>query len=231
MQYFYSVRFLFAVTSLLTALSVRAQVAATEATPHLPAVVVKGGLRLTHLSLSRQSSNWQALVPASLNLEYRLSSRYSLYTQLDADVQLIRDARSRRSHAAAVRTSLPTAALGLGGRYYYGRPTGALRAVATAPNFGRYVALEAGSELAQAQRPTARGLAVSRRPAWNSTALFSPYFFARWGVQNHLRSHVLYDLNVGLGLIAPVRPAAEYTGANHRVDIAGQVNVSLYVAN
>lgn len=206
-----------------------AQANPAEPVPRLPAFVAKGGLRLTQFSASRHSSAWQAIVPVAVSLEYRLNSRFSLYTELDANVQLANDARSRRK--MAVRTALPTTALGLGGRYYYGRPGGALRATAEAPAFGRYVALETGCELTQSQRSAARGLAVSRRPAWNNAALLAPYVFARWGVQNRWRSHMLYDLNAGLGLVAPVRPAAEYTGANHRLDVAAQVNVSLYVAN
>lgn len=205
-----------------------AQTTAPEPAPSLPAFVAEGGLHLTQLSVSRSSSNWQAVVPAALGLEYRLNSRFSLYTQLGATVQLANDARSRRR--MAVRTALPAAALGLGGRCYYSRPAGALRP-AEAAEFGRYLALEAGAELTQSQRPATRGLSASRRPSWNSAALLSPYLFARWGVQNRWRSHLLYDLNAGLGLVAPSRPAAEYTGANHRLDIAVQVNVSLYVAN
>ena len=224
-------RILYIIGVLLAGISERAQAQAspTELVPRLPAFVAKGGLRLTQFSVSRHSSNWQAVVPAALGLEYRLNSRFSLYTQLDANIQLANDARKRRG--MAVRTALPTAAVGLGGRCYYSRPSGTLHATAEAPTFGRYIALEAGCEQTQSQRPTARGLAVSRRPAWNNTALLAPYLFARWGVQNRWRSHVLYDLNAGLGLVAPVRPAAEYTGANHRLDVAAQVNVSLYVAN
>jgi hypothetical protein len=224
-------KILYIIGVLLTGISegAAAQASPAEQVPHLPAFVAKGGLRLTQFSVSRHSSNWQAVVPAAVGLEYRLNSRYSLYTQLDANVQLANDARSRRK--MAVRTALPTTALGLGGRCYYGRPSGALRTTNEAPDFGRYVALEAGCELTQSQRSTTRGLAVSRRPGWNNAALLAPYVFARWGVQNRWRSHMLYDLNAGLGLVAPVRPAAEYTGANHRLDIAAQVNVSLYVAN
>lgn len=206
--------------------TVVAQTSPTEPAPLLPSFVTKAGLQLTQFSVSRSSRNWQAIVPAALGLEYRLNSRFSLYTQLNANVQLANDARNRRM---AVRTALPAATLGVGGRYYYSRPSGALR-VAEASEFGRYVALEAGSELTQSQRPTARGLSSSRRPSWNSSALLTPYLFARWGVQNRWRSHLLYDLNAGLGLVVPARPV-EYVAASHRLDVAAQVNVSFYVAN
>jgi len=172
-------KILYIIGVLLTGISegTAAQASPAEPVPRLPAFVAKGGLRLAQFSVSRHSSSWQAVVPAAVGLEYRLNSRYSLYTQLDANVQLANDARSRRK--MTVRTALPTTTLGLGGRCYYGRPSGALRATTEAPAFGRYVALETGCKLTQSQRPTTHGLAVSRRPAWNTAALLVPYVFVR----------------------------------------------------
>lgn len=204
--------------------------AADSAGTRLPTWVWKGGLRLTHLSYSRTTTDWQLLVPASVNLEYRLGSRCSLYTQLDADMQFTSQLRARRGRRAAGTPLVPAAALALGGRYYYGRPAGTLSYQREAPEFGKYLALEGGGDLTQTNSYGPRPGGVARSPNRNNAVLLSPYLFVRWGIQNCLRPHLLYDLNAGLGLVAPARPTAEYTGDNYRLDVAAQVNVSIYLA-
>ncbi|RZK62092.1 MAG: hypothetical protein EOO59_03465 [Hymenobacter sp.] len=181
--------------------------------------LVKGGLRFTHLSASRTSTSWQMLVPLSLAAERRLG-RASLYAQLDADVQL--SSAGARRRRAATNTSLPTAALGMGGRYYYSRPTARQGYQPTAPEFGGYLALEAGASTTQA--------ATRSRSHASSRATLTPSLYVLWGTQNRLRHHFLWDLNAGLGLQAPVR-ITEYSLPQRSWDLGLQANIRLYWGN
>lgn len=183
--------------------------------------LVKGGLRLTHLSASSSSASWQMLVPWSLAVERRLG-RISLYTQLDADMQLTSVNVRRRRRSAGPNTSFPTAALGVGGRYYYGHRAGSPGRRPGATELGRYLALEAGATLAQVA--AAKGYPSGR-------GLLTPSLFALWGTQSYLRRHLLCDLNAGVGLLAPGRVPAEYALLHHGWDAGAQATIRLYWSN
>ncbi|MGI4833021.1 MAG: hypothetical protein ACRYFK_06115 [Janthinobacterium lividum] len=189
--------------------------------------LLKGGLRLTHLSYSRTSTNWRLLMPLSLATEYRVNSRFSLYAQLDTDMQLASTSlRRRRRAAVGAAATLPAAALGLGARCYYGRPAGAATQQPGVPELGKYLALEANATLSQASTR----ITGATRGFVGSRMLVVPALYALWGVQNRLRPHVLYDLSAGLGVLAPTRTNAEYYLPSHNWDVGAQVNIRLYLA-
>ena len=69
---------------------------------------------------------------------------------------------------------------------------------------GRYLAPEVGATTAQAAtRPLSS-------PKSSSHALLTPSLYALRSIQNRLRRHLLYDLSVGPGLLAPARTGADY---------------------
>jgi hypothetical protein len=202
---------------------------AADTTTYLSPWLLKGGLRLTHLSYRRTDTNWQLLMPWSLATEYRLGSRFSVGAQLDADMQVASTSlRRRRRAAVGADATMPAASLGLGPRFYYGRPAGAATQQLGVPEWGKYLALEAGAAISQVS--TRRAGAGWR--SGRSQALLAPSLYALWGVQNRLRPHVLYDLNAGLGLLAPTRSAStDDLQLRHGWDVGAQVNVRLYFAN
>ena len=104
-------------------------------------VLLKAGLRLTHFSYSGSSQTWRVVVPLSVGAEYRLLPRLAFYGQADADLQASRAAGRR----GARRNLLPSAALGLGLRYYYRQPDQGHPRRTTSP-FGNYLALEGSVE-------------------------------------------------------------------------------------
>jgi hypothetical protein len=185
--------------------------------PMPPAVLLKVGLRATHISYSGSSQAWSLVVPLSLGAEYRLAPRFGFYGQLEADLQTSRTAtRRRRSQAVAV----PSAALGVGLRYYYNQPRRG-EPLRNANFYGSYLALEgnlernavAGRYVNQSRRQTAAGL--------------TPGLYAYWGTQHRLRHALLYDVSVGLGFQAPTYYNFENIAPAH-YNIAVQANLRLY---
>lgn len=213
----------------LGAASTRAQRAPTDslAAPRSSAWLVKGGLRLTHFSYSRSGTSWRLLVPVSLAIERRLGSHFSLYAQLEPDMQLASAARRRRRSSAGADAGLYATAMALGSRYYYGRPAAAAPHPASAPEFGKYVALELGADITKASA----SVLSSARATAGGRSLLTPALYALWGIQNRLRPHLLYDLNAGLGVLAPTRSSAEYPLRSHGWDVGAQVNIRLYWAS
>jgi len=86
-----------------------------------PAVLLKVGLRATHISYSGSGQAWSLVVPLSLGAEYRLAPRFGFYGQVEADLQTGRTAAARRRPPQAAM-AVPNAALGVGLRYYYNQP-------------------------------------------------------------------------------------------------------------
>ena len=183
--------------------------------------VLKAGLRLTHLHYAHNSQAWQLLLPLSLGAEYRVAPRVSLYGQLEADL-LASNTSRQAARRQAPRSALEAATLGLGLRYYYGRPRRA-GDPETGPEFGKYLALEGAADWQQL--PTGRLRNTSRR---TTPAVLTPALYALWGIQNRLRPHALYDLNAGLGLLAPAQYNFERVGAANHWDVGAQVNIRLY---
>ncbi len=183
-----------------------------------PRVLLKAGLRLTHFSYSGNGSAWWVVVPLSVGVEYRLTSRLAFYGQADTDLQASREMGRR----GARRTVLPSAALGLGLRYYYSQPgRGQLR-----PHnrpFGNYLALEGSVERAELN---AQYLATSLSRRQMPTSL-TPGVYAYWGTQHRLRRGMLYDVNAGLGWQAPPYYNYESLAPAH-YDLTAQVNLRVY---
>lgn len=200
----------------------RAQMALPAASPASvpgPKLLLKSGLRLTHLFYLPDARSWQLLLPLSFGLEYRLRPQFSAYAQAETDISAGRAPRGRRG---AVLLPTPGTSLSLGGRYYFNQPAAAQ---ASSEPWGNYVALEASTELTQISSRRGRrgrGLSVGR---------VTPALFALCGTQHRGPGrHLLYDLNAGLGIEAPPAYAAE-AGTRPPWDVAAQVNLRVYVAN
>ncbi|MGY3088218.1 hypothetical protein ACVWYF_001251 [Hymenobacter sp. UYAg731] len=184
-----------------------------------PKLLLKSGLRLTHLFYLPDARSWQLLLPLSFGLEYRLRPRFSAYAQAEADVSAGRAPRGRRSSSLL---PTPGTSLGLGARYYFNQSS---TAQASAEPWGNYVALEASTELDQISSRRGRrgrGLNVGR---------VTPALFALCGTQHRGPGHrLLYDLNAGLGIEAPPAYSAE-AGTRPPWDVAAQINLRVYLAN
>lgn len=183
------------------------------APPAAPKLLVKAGLRLTHLFYLPDNQSWQLVLPSSLGLEYRLKPTLSLYAQLEADISASRKPRGRRS---TVALPTPTTDFSLGARYYFDQPNPG--------RWGNYVALETAFEFTQLGL---RGRGRRSQP----TARVTPGVFAFCGTQNRGPGRLLlYDLNAGLGIQAPPPYAAESV-VKRPWDVAGQVNLRVYFVN
>ena len=84
-----------------------------------PRLLLKSGLRLTHLFYLPDARSWQLLLSLSFGPGYRLSTRLSAHVQAEADISAGRAARGRRGSPL-----LPTPSTGvsLGARYYFNQP-------------------------------------------------------------------------------------------------------------
>lgn len=186
--------------------------------PAPPRVLLKVGSRLTHLSYSANSQTWQVIIPLSIGAEYRLTPRLAFYGQADADLQASRPAGRR----AARPNLLPSAALGLGLRYYYRQPQQG-QSRRNGRLYGNYLALEGNVERTEiaAKYLTTN---LSRRQAPTS---LTPGLYAYWGTQHRLRRAMLYDVNAGLGLQAPPYYNYESITPAH-YSLTAQVNLRLY---
>jgi hypothetical protein len=203
-----------------TALVADAQALPTDSArwPAPPRVLLKAGLRLTHFSYSGSSQTWRVVVPLSVGAEYRLSPRLAFYGQADTDLQASRAAGRR----AGRRNWLPSAALGLGLRYYYRQPDQS-HPRRTTSAFGNYLALEGNVERNEL---TGTYLTVSSSRRQMPTSL-TPGVYAYWGTQHHLRRAMLYDINAGLGVQTPAYYNYESV-TPARYDLTAQVNLRLY---
>ncbi|MBH8570125.1 hypothetical protein KB206_14640 [Microvirga sp. STS02] len=184
-----------------------------------PRLLLKSGLRLTHLFYLPDARSWQLLLPVSFGLEYRLQPRFSAYAQAEADISAGRAPRGRRGSPLL---PTPGTSVGMGARYYFNQPSASQ---SSSEPWGNYVALEASAELAQLSSRRGRrgrGLSVGR---------VTPALFALCGTQHRGPGRrLLYDLNAGLGIEAPPAYSAE-AGTRPPWDVAAQVNLRVYLAN
>jgi len=201
---------------LLTAAATRAQQPAPDSVRHPRRLLLKAGLRLTHLRYAHDSQSWQFVLPLSLGAEYRVAPRLSFYTQLETDYQAA-SAPSRRRAAPA--NALAGAGVALGARYYYGH------AGRVAPAFGRYLALEGNAEWEQL--PNARWVG-GRGRSRTTPAVLTPGVYALWGVQHRLRGHTYYDLSAGGGVLAPAYYNYERPSTASRWNVGGQATIRFY---
>ena len=151
-----------------------------------------------------------ARLPLSVGAEYALSSKFTLYGQLDADFRVLKD----NPYLGDRNFVIPAGGLGIGARYYYNqagrerhnRPHGAF--------VGNYLALEAHTELRQRY-----GLRNDVSPSLNAV----------WGMQRRLGRSFLFDFNAGLGL-GPHRRDSNlgYSPNNSNLNITTQLNLGVY---
>lgn len=151
-----------------------------------------------------------ARLPLSVGAEYALSSKFTLYGQVDADFRLLRN----NAYFGDRDFIIPAGGLGIGARYYYNqagrerhnRPHGAFT--------GNYLALEAHTELRQRY-----GLRNDVSPSLNAV----------WGMQRRLGRNFLFDFNAGLGL-GPHRRDSNlgYSPTNSNLNITTQLNFGVY---
>lgn len=218
MAHHYLLKSLLLSAGLLAAGAAQAQQLAPDSVPHPRALLLKAGLRLTHLRYSHDSKSWQFLLPLSLGAEYRVAPRLSFYTQLETDLQASSTAGRRR---ATPTNAVAAASAALGVRYYYGHPQRA------APLFGRYLALEGSADWEQL--PTARYVTTNGSGRQRTTpAVLTPGVYVLWGVQHRLRRHAYYDLSAGGGLLAPAYYNFERPSAASRWNVGGQATVRFY---
>lgn len=149
-------------------------------------------------------------LPLSVGAEYALSSRFTLYGQVDADFSLFRNNAYLGDHTSII----PAGGVGIGARYYYNqagrerhnRPHGAF--------VGNYLALEAHTELRQRH-----GLRNDVFPSLNAV----------WGMQRRVGRHFLVDFNAGIGL-GPHRRDSNlgYAPNSSNLNISTQLNLGVY---
>lgn len=196
-----------------------AQQLAPDSLPPARPLLLKAGSRLTHLRYAHDNQAWQVQLPLSLGAEYRVAPRLRVYTQLEADVQASYTSGRRR---ATRRGALAAASVALGVRYYYGRgPQGV-------PRFGRYLALEGTTDWEQL--PTLRPLGARSTGRRTTPAVLTPGVYALWGVQHRLRGHTYYDVNAGVGVLAPAYYNFERPSPASRWNVGGQAAIHLYLA-
>ncbi|MGI4761705.1 MAG: hypothetical protein ACRYF0_13430 [Janthinobacterium lividum] len=218
MAHHYYLKSILLSAGLLTAVAARAQQLALDSVSRPRALLLKAGLRLTHLRYSHDSKSWQFLLPLSLGAEYRVAPRLSFYTQLETDLQAS-SAASRRRTTQTNAVAAVSAALGV--RYYYGR------AQQAAPLFGRYLALEGSADWEQL--PAARWVTTSGQGRRRTTpAVLTPGVYVLWGVQHRLRRHAYYDISAGGGLLAPAYYNFERPSTASRWNVGGQATIRFY---
>ncbi|TVT40437.1 hypothetical protein FNT36_13230 [Hymenobacter setariae] len=188
--------------------------------PVPPAVLLKVGLRATHISYSANSQAWSLVVPLSLGAEYRLAPRFGFYGQVEADLQTSRSTIARRRRPTQAAVAVPSAALGVGLRYYYNQPRRG-ESLRNARLYGGYLAVEGNIE-----RNAVTGRYVSQLRRQATTGL-TPGLYVYWGTQHRLRGALLYDASAGLGFQAPTYYNFESIAPAH-YNIAAQVNLRLY---
>lgn len=218
----YSLKGLLLASSLLVATAGAAQVtpAPADSVSRPPKVLYKLGLRLTHLRYTHDSKAWQFLLPLSLGVEYRVAPRLSFYTQYEADMLTSYTSGRRRG---AQNSALSAASIALGARYYYGHAGHA------APVFGRYLALEGSADWEQLANANYAAVTGSGRRR-TTPSMLTPGLYVLWGVQHRLRSHLLYDINAGAGVLAPAYYNFERLAATNHWNVGGQATIRVYFA-
>ena len=188
-------------------------VAPTETSRPLPArrLLLKSGLRLTHLVYLPGQGSRQLILPVSLGVEYRLTRRHSLYSLAEADLSVGRGGGRRRGSASA-----PGALFSLGTRYYYHR-SASHRLLPAQSTTDDYLALEGNID---SGTPARRGRSTGIR--------ITPGLYIFWGTQHRWAClPLLFDANAGVGIQAKPDYGAE-PSRMPLLDVAVQINLRLY---
>lgn len=149
-------------------------------------------------------------LPLSVGAEYALSSKFTVYGQLDAEFRLGR----RNEYFGDQDFAIPAGALGVGARYYYNQAGRARHNRAHGPFVGNYLALEAHTE---------------RRQRYAQLADVAPSLNLLWGMQRRLGRNFLFDFNAGAGL-GPRRSDSYlgYSSPEGNLNITTQLNLGIY---
>ena len=157
-------------------------------------------------------------VPVTVGVEYWLSPKFTLYGQLDTDFAV------RQSTAFLGERSplVPTAALGLGGRYYYNQAKRAQQNRAHGAFVGNYLAAEIHTEMGH--RYKSGGLAVPTELQRE----FVPTLNLLWGMQRRLGRNFLLDASAGIG-VGATRSDLNFGGfSSGPINLSTQLNLGIY---
>ncbi|MBD2723810.1 hypothetical protein [Hymenobacter armeniacus] len=149
---------------------------------------------------------WVGRAPVSVAAEYALSPRFTLYSQLDADISVLR----RTTYDGPSSPLVPSGAVGVGGRYYYNQAGRAHTGRAHGLFVGNYVGLELHTELER----------------YNGRLRTGPSLNALWGMQRRLGRSFLVDFNAGIGYGPNSAATTGYRTAAGT--IATQFNLGVY---
>ena len=184
-------------------------------------VLLKVGLNVARAVRWSGYSGISFRVPVTVGVEYWLSPKFTLYGQLDTDFAV------RQSTAFFGERSplVPTAALSLGGRYYYNQAKRAQQNRVHGAFVGNYLAAEIHTEMGYRYKfgglgtPTG-GFTIQRE--------FVPTLNLLWGMQRRLSRNFLLDASAGIG-VGATRSSLNFGGfSSEPVNLSGQLNLGIY---
>ncbi|GAA4016466.1 hypothetical protein GCM10022408_32430 [Hymenobacter fastidiosus] len=158
----------------------------------------------------------------AVGAEYVLSSRFTLYGQLEADFALAR----QDTYFQERNPLIPTGALGIGGRYYYNQAGRAQHNRAHGNFIGNYLAVEVHTERQRYFRYQG-GSPLSPYSPFSLHRRYTPTLNVLWGMQRRLGRSFLFDCNAGVGLGAR-RSEANIGYSSGAFNPSLQVNLGLY---
>lgn len=172
-------------------------------------------------------SSYQGLlsrVPLSVGAEYALSRRFTLYGQVEADIELFRNDPGRN----LTKPLLPTGALSVGTRYYYNQEGRAQHNRASGLFVGNYLAVELHTEklsypdfVVTRPYPALEGYYTTRTD-------YAPTLNLLWGMQRRISRNFLFDFNAGVGVGAK-RNDAHFGGySSGPLNLSTQINLGIY---
>lgn len=172
-------------------------------------------------------SSYQGLfsrVPLSLGAEYALSRRFTLYGQVDADLELFRNDPGRN----LTKPLLPTGALSVGARYYYNQEGRAQHNRARGPFVGNYLAVELHTEMLSYPELVVTSPYPAFEGYYTTRTDYAPTLNLLWGMQRRLSRNFLFDFNAGVGVGAK-RSDAHFGGYSPGpLNLSTQVNLGIY---
>lgn len=205
------------------------EVTVTEATPDR--LLLKVGLNAGRALSWSGYNGLMTHAAVAVGAEYLLNSRFTLYSQVDADVALGRNSYYHGEGNGLISSG----AVGIGGRYYYNQAGRVQHNRAHGPFVGNYLALEATTELNRRQFEL-YDYTSSYYPTPYTTEYrtqVTPLVTVQWGWQRRVGQHFLYDAGIGLGLLARPATYSYYPYSGHfdtlyRFESTLAINLRLY---
>jgi|GEM_PF-2737817 len=185
-------------------------------------LLLKVGLNAARILRNGGYYGLASRVPLSFGAEYALSSRFTLYSQLDTDFGVPTYKGYYEGNVV-----VPTAALGIGARYYYNQAGRARHNRAHGSFVGNYLAAEAHLEMQQ--RVYYNGYSpVLQHNSYDTHSYYAPSLNLVWGMQRRLGRSFLFDFNAGLGLGAS-RSDLNFGGySSGALNLSTQFNLGIY---